>query len=490
MKPQPAIIPAITAITAIAVLSAVATAVLFSGCTVGPNYTPPAATDLAPGDWSDTSSPEPEIDLHAWWHQLNDPELTALVEHAFEGNLTLAQTRERVIVSRARRGIANADRVPNLDAAGSYVRNEIGDDGFILGGVPQGVGIDTYSTGVVAGWELDLWGRVGRLVEAADAEIGFAIEDVRASRVALAAEVAREVILIRTLDLETALVEATTAADRDALEIASARAQAGFGDALDVARAQRVLDANAALVPALAADRRAAEFRLAILLGLVPGQVQVQGSGAALPSRAVIPHRGVPADLLMRRPDLRRAERELAAATARIGSEQAAWYPRVTLSGSLTLQGPDAGDVVNPDAYILQAGPSISLPIFEGGRIRSRVLQAESVQRQALLRLRSAVLSALSEVETASVRRARTEDRVSRLETAEAAARDAEDLAFDRYTAGTVDFLDVTEARRARLSIESERVAAERDATLRLVDLYAALGGGWTTDDASVAFTQ
>ncbi len=453
-------------------------------CTVGPDYESSHPSDLTPEAWLGPTSDQKAEDITAWWTHLGDDELTALIERSFGSSLTLAEARERIISARARRGIANADRLPTLDADASYSRIQTGDDAFIVGGAPPGIEADVYALGAVAGWELDLWGRVDRLVEAAEADIGFAVEDLRASRVALAAEVAREVVLIRATDRDIQLVESTAATDRDALDIALSRANAGFGDELDVARARRDLESNLALLPALRADRREAEFRIAVLLGEAPGSIVVGTSG--LPARDVVPALGVPADLLMRRPDLRRAERELEAATARIGAAKAERFPRVSLSGSITLQGPDLGDAVNPDAYLLQFGPSITLPIFEGGRIRSQVLSAESEQRQALIRLRSAVIGALAEVETASMRRVRAEQRVERLSDAEAAARDAENLSVDRYTAGQIDFLDVTEARRTRLLIERNRVAAERDTILRLVDLYASLGGGWDPDAGRV----
>ena len=192
-----------------------------------------------------------------------------------------------------------------------------------------------------------------------------------------------------------------------------------------------------------------------------------------------MPALGVPAQLLFRRPDLRREERALAAAHARLGAAEAERLPRVTLSGSISLQGPDLGDVIRPEAFLLQAGPGISLPLFQGGRLTGRILQAESRQRQALLRLRASVLEALSEVETAGMRRVQAEERITRLSAAVTAAQTAEDLATSRYNAGQVDFLVVTESRRARLALDRTRVTAERDALLRLVNLYAALGGGW-----------
>ncbi|MEM9066179.1 MAG: TolC family protein [Planctomycetota bacterium] len=455
------------------------------GCAIGPDHERPDSSTLVPEAWSQSAGDGTTGAITTWWRSLEDKELTDLIERSFAESLTLAEARERVIEARARRGIANADRLPTLDAEASYSRLATGDESLVVGGAPPGIEADVYSLGAVAGWELDLWGRVGRLVEAADAEIEFAIEDFRATRVALAAEIARECILIRAIDRDIWLVESTVETGQDAVEIAQARAVAGFGDELDVARAQRDLDSDLALLPLLSADRMEAEFRIAVLVGAAPGEISL--GNADLPRRDVVPSLGVPADLLLRRPDLRRAERELAAATARIGAAEAERLPRLTVSGSISLQGPELGDAFNPDAFVLQAGPGISLPLFQGGRIRSRVLQAESQQRQALLRLESSVLDALAEVETASMRRVRSEERVTRLVAAEAAAKNAEDLSTDRYTAGQVDFLDVTESRRSRLSIERSRVAAERDALLRLVDLYAALGGGWESDEEQLA---
>ncbi|UYV13952.1 MAG: efflux transporter outer membrane subunit [Phycisphaera sp.] len=453
------------------------TALALSGCAVGPDYEQPESSELVPKSWAGTDEADREPDLRHWWLRFGDDELTALIERSLASSLTLAEARERIIAARARRGIANAERVPQLDAQGSYMRTESGDEAQPFGQSPASTDGDLYSLGVVAGWELDLWGRVARLAEAADAEIGFATEDFRASRVVLIAEVAREVIAVRALDRDLAIVRATVETDRDALDIAAARAAAGFADELDVARARRDLEVNQALIPGLQADRRAAEFRLAVLLGAPAGTISV--AERALPVGVAVPDRGVPADLLMRRPDLRRAERDLAAATARVGAAEAQRFPRVKLLGSITLQGPDAGDAINPEAYVLQAGPTISLPVFQGGRIDARVRQAESEQRQALLRLRATALEALAEVETASVRRAQAETRAHRFREAEAAARDAETLSQDRFSAGRVDFLDVTEARRARLFIERNVLNAQRDALLGLIDLYASLGGGW-----------
>ena len=454
------------------------------GCAVGPDYERPELSPQlqetfveSPLEGGETVQREAAADLAAWWTRLDDPELTVLIERALSGSLNLAEARERIIAARARRGIVDADRLPQVDAAADYIYASTGDEGFSFNGAPAGVDAEVYALGVVAGWEVDLWGRVGRLVGAADAEIGFAVEDFHAARVSLAAEVARQVVLIRALDAEIAVVREGIEADRAQLSIAETRAEAGLANELDALRARRVLESDLAALPGLEGERRGAELGLARLLGVAPGEVEV--STKALPEAGALPAMGVPADLLVRRPDVRRAERDLAAETARIGAAVAERYPRLTLTGSLTLQGPDAGDMVNPDARVLRLGPGLTLPLFDGGRIDANVMLSERNQRRALLRLRQAVIVAQTEVETAAARYRRLSERVERLDDAEAAARDTEALSLDLYQSGFSDFLSVTEATVQRLAIERAGVTARRERLLRLINLYAALGGGW-----------
>lgn len=454
--------------------------IALSGCVVGPNHQAPPPDELAPPSFI-AATPHGTVDVEAlatWWHTFGDNELTTLVERAFEQSYTLKEARERIVEARARRGIANADRLPALDAESSYTRAMTGDDGFVLGGAPPGSEVDIYSLGVVAGWEIDLWGRVARLVEAAEAEIDLAVEDYTAARVALAAEVGREWLTIRAFSAELAIVASTLQADRASVEITQARARAGLSDELDRSRAQRVLDSNTAIVPELLAARRDAEIRLAVLLGTDVTQVDVNGD--TLPLAKPSPRVGVPADLLLRRPDLRRSERDLAAANARIGAAIADYFPRVSLSGSFALQGPDVEDIINPDAFILNVSPTVSVPVFDGNRIRSNVEVTESEHRQALLRLRQAVAEAVGEVESAASRGNQLRERVGALANAEAAAQDTVDLAIRRYEAGVVDFLDVTEARSQLFVIQRQLTQARRDALTATIDLYTALGGGWS----------
>ncbi len=462
-----------------------------SGCQVGPDYEAPAPQTLVPdvypqsaaesmrGGWVDPDhSVEQAQELSRWWESLGDPALSALIHLALEHNLDLAAARERIVETRARRGIENAERLPTLDGTAGYTYTDVGDDNTSVLGAPGGVQRDTYSAGVVAGWELDLWGRVARLVQAADAQVEFAVEDYRAARVSLIAEVAREFVVARALDEELAAVREGIVTDEDALSIAVARLDAGLADELDTSRAKRTLERDRAALHVLQGQRRAAELRLAVLLGAAPGSIDV--SVGELPRRDITPVLGVPADLLLRRPDLRRSERQLATASARIGAAQAEHYPRVSLSGSLLLGGPDIGDAVNPETFLLSVGPALSIPLLDGNRIGSSIQAAESLERQALLELRHATLRALNEVESAITDHRSTRRSADDLLSAEAAASDTQSLATQRYRAGVTDFLDVTEANTQRLVIRRERLASERDTTLALIDLYVALGGGWS----------
>ena len=458
---------------------------LLAACSVGPDHErpDPAALRDAPDAFTEADGPAREAaDQTAWWHTLNDPPLAAAVERALAQNFSLVEARERVVAARARRGIVNADRLPALDAQGSYARIESGDDAQPLIGVPPGIETDVYSLGAVAGWEIDLWGRVGRLVDAADAEIGFAAADLDAARLSVAAEVARRFVELRALDAEIAIVRAGIDTDRAAYDIARDRAAAGLTSELDALRALRILEADRALLPALIAARRATAYALTTLTAQpaadAPALLQPTRA-VALPEPQPLPALGAPASLLTRRPDLRRAEQDLAAATFRIGAAQAERFPRLTLTGSINLQGPDIGDATNPDAFVLNAGPGLTLPLFRGGAIAAGVRVAEARQRQALARYEQAVLDAVAEVETATVRRSQAAERVDRLSDALRAAEATETLARDRYTAGASDFLAVTEAQTQRLAIERARLTAARDRLLARINLHAALGGGF-----------
>lgn len=460
-------------------------ALLLEGCMVGQNYAAPDLSVRTGDSWvegADTALDRE--DLGAWWQAYSDPAIDEYVGRALEGSLDLAAARERIISARARRGVRNADRLPTLDAVAGYSRIETGDDAVSIGGAPAGISADQYSLGVVAGWEIDLWGRVARLVEAADADVQVTIEDYGAARVAIAAEVAREVMLVRAIDERLRVTAGAIELDEDLLSIARSRVQAGLASELDTLRAGRRAARNRATLEPLRADRRAAEHRIAVLIGERPGSVSIVPG--PMPLAPEVPSLGVPADLLSRRADIRSAERALASATAKIGAAEGERYPRVTLSGSITLSGTDLGDAVNPDARVLGLGPTVTLPVLTGGRIDAGVALARSEARGALARLEASALEAVREVETALARKARADARIGHLEEALASAVGAEQLASSLYRAGRIDFIEVLEARSELLAIEDTIALARLDLLNQTVDLYAALGGGWASESEAM----
>jgi NodT family efflux transporter outer membrane factor (OMF) lipoprotein len=459
---------------------------LGASCTVGPDYVRPDLSARTGSTWVEADAKAPErrespsaaAELATWWRAFDDAELASLVERALVGNLALAEAAERLAAVRAQRGIVDAERWPTLDAQGRVARAATDDEGLAFAGPPPGTRTNLYAAGLVAGWELDLWGRVARAVEAADAEIEIAADDLLAVRVALAAEVAREVLAIRELDERLRIVERSVTLDRSSEEIAAARARGGFTSELDLVRARRTLAANEAELPALRGERRAAEHRLSQLLGERPGAIAV--AVARQPAPPPLPPLGLPADLVQRRPDLRRRERELAAAVARIGAAEAERYPRLSIDGTFALSTPRSNQLFAGEASTYQFGPSISLPLFAGGRIDAAVDAAEAEARAALARLEAGALEAVRDVESALVRRARAAERVASLERASTHAAEAERLASSRYASGRSDFLDVLEAQARQLAIDAELAAARRSELEQSVALFLALGGGWS----------
>lgn len=419
-------------------------------------------------------------DLAEWWRLLGDAELSDLVERALQQSPTLEETRLRIVIARARRGVEAAGRRPSVDGFASIERAETGDDGLALGGAPPGVEVDIYSLGLLADWEFDLWGRAGNLVAAADAEVEVSIEDLRAARVALISEVATELVTLRAQRMDLEVVLGFIESERESLDVMEGRLRGGVSRELDVEQARLALASTRALRPALEAAERSSELRLAVLVGEPPQAFRCEGSG--LPTRYPLPALGVPAELALRRPDIRRDLKGLAAARSRASATRAERFPSVSFSGSFALQGDEVGAMTNPDASILTLGRSISLPLFDRRRIQARIDEAESEEQMALLALQDTVLNAVADVERAAVGRAKAASQAALLREAVEAAATSEDLARIRYEAGLGDYLDVVDARRARLELERDGVNATRDELHALIDLYAALGGGWKLD--------
>ncbi len=453
--------------------------VAVEGCaTVGPDYTPPEVSVQRTWNTSLTGSfSAGEMDaqtLAAWWTRLNDPLLDNLVERALTGNPDLKKARARVREARARRGIAAAALLPSLNAAGAAVGN--------LTSSEAGTGTgELYSAGFDAAWELDISGGVRRGVEAAQGDLEASEENLRNVQVSLLAEVSLNYLDVRKIQALQDVAEENLQSQDETWRLTQWRYEAGLSDELAVEQARYNLESTRSQIPVLRTSLEAAMNRVEVLLGVQPGTLH-----ALMVKRAPIPVPdlevavGVPADLLRRRPDVRQAERQLAAQTARVGVATADLYPRFTLNGSIGLESLSLANLPT-GTLALTGGPSITWAIFKGGAIRQNIEVQSALQEQALVQYETVILGALEEVENALVAYAEVQLRKQALNEAAQAARKAADLASQKYQAGLTDFSNVLEAQRSLLSFQEQLATSKANVTSNLVRLYKALGGGWTS---------
>ena len=450
------------------------------GCApVGPDYAPPQPQ--APPAWHTTlddglrvGDPDP-AGLAAWWSTLKDPVLSGLIKAAITGNLDLKQAQARVREARAQRGISQADLLPTLDASGTVGRQRTS---LNTGGT--GKETDLYSAGFDAGWEIDIFGGLRRSVEAAQADLEASQADLRDVLVTLTAEVARDYVEARTYQTRLAVALDNLGAQRETFELIQSRFDAGLSDELALQQARYNLEDTRSQIPNLRIGLAQALNRLAVLLGQLPGQVH---SRLEPPAKApVTPPTvalGVPAEMLRRRPDIRKAERQLAAQTARIGVATAELYPKFRLAGSIGLESFKSGDLFKAASQAWSIGPSFSWRIFDAGAIRRNIEVQDARQEQYLYAYQAAVLGALREVENAITSYVQEQLRRDRLQAAVDAARRAEQLARAKYQAGLVDFSNVLDAQRSLFSYQDQLATSEGTVTSDLVSLYKTLGGGW-----------
>ena len=475
-----------------------------AACTVGPNYDRPnLATPNSYGATNDKVPQAPEAEvaprgtittaevplepgaLANWWEQLNDPTLSSLVKEGMAANMDLRLAVERLREARALRGIAAADAYPNVDATAGASRSRGSDN--LDGGFPTaGDDVTNFNVGLDASWEIDVFGRVRRSVEAADADIDVSRENMYGVMVAVAAEVADAYVEYRVLARRLEIVKGTIAAQRDTVGLTNTRLDAGIANELEVSQAQAQLASRQAQLPVLQAAQRRAENRLALVLGRAPGQPISELADAsqldALPKSMTQVPIGMPSELLRRRPDLRQAEREVAAATARVGVATADLYPRFSLTGSFGFSSGEVGSLLEADSRVWDIGPSMRWSIFNAGRVRANIDAADSRTRQSLLRYERSVLVALREVEDSLVNLAYEQDRQSALARTLESSRRSATLADDRYRGGVGNFLDVLDAQRAAFDAEDQLAASRGDSLRALIALYKALGGGWPED--------
>ena len=346
-----------------------------------------------------------------------------------------------------------------------------------------GVEYDQFQAGFDASWEIDLFGGVSRAAEAADADISASVEGRRSVFVTLLGDVARSYIDLRGLQRQVAITNANIKSQEETLELIRLRYKAGLNSYLDVVRAEALVATTKSQLPSLERSLRQTAHRLSVLSGREPGALWEElskESTVPIASSKIVA--GLPSELLLRRPDLRRAERELAAASARIGVAKADLFPRFSLTGSFGLQSADAKDLGASSSQFWSFGPSVRLPLFTAGRTRANIRVQDARYEQALVRYEQSFFTALEDVENSLVAYSREQARREALAEASRASRDAVAMATELYSKGLIDFLNVLEAERSLFDSESRLVQSEAAVSSNLVALYKALGGGWESE--------
>jgi outer membrane protein, multidrug efflux system len=461
--------------------SAIATSAIttISGCAVGPNYHRPNT----PVDEQFANSAEPGLAagdaVDNYWQGFSDGTLTGLIDDALRHNKDLAVAEANLRAARAARRVAGFDQFPTVTFSGGYSRN--------LDAAEQLPGVDMHDrefdaaqAGFDGLWELDLFGRVRRNVEAARADVGVSAATVRDARVSVIAEVARDYFILRGLQDQLALTQRNAENQFNTLKLTRNRLEAGRGNQLDTARAEAQWQTTLASIPTLEAEIATTMYRLSVLTGRQPTALNAtltpQAPSPALPLINAI---GTPEQLLRRRPDVRVAERRLAGATARIGVAVADLFPKVTLTGEVGYFAPTFSELGVSDSRFFSFGPSISWAAFDLGRVRARIGSSRALTDAALAAYEGAVLGALEDTEGALITYGRSQTRRDALQVAAAASDKAADLAQKRFEGGLIDFLEVLDAERTALSAELLLSQSRTDAATSLIAVYKALGAGW-----------
>jgi NodT family efflux transporter outer membrane factor (OMF) lipoprotein len=463
--------------------------VLNNGCTVGPDYqmpksvTPDAFQNVPILDATATN------DLARWWKVFRDPQLDDLILRAADANLDLKLAEARIRETRALRGQSRSGFYPAIGTSSSYGRsliseNSINGAGLNQFGIP--LELDIFSTGFDMTWELDVFGGTRRNVEATSADLAAAGEYRNEARVSVLAEVGLNYLELRGLQRQLTITRDNLGIQEQSADIARDRLEAGLSSELDVSRAVAQVERTRSMLPPLEEGIQRTIHRLSVLLGTPPAALASEfvsadklsiGTKLETPGVPV----GLPSDLVRRRPDVRKAERQLAAANARVGVAIASMFPKFYLTGAAGLQSIEATDFLDGGSRFWTLGPTIQWPIFNAGQIRQGISVQEARQEQALIRYEQTVLTSFEEVENALVSFGKEQDRHRALFKSESASQRSVSLAYSQHRAGLVDFLHVLTAERELLGIQEELTQSNRRLGQNLIRLYKALGGGWET---------
>jgi NodT family efflux transporter outer membrane factor (OMF) lipoprotein len=454
------------------------------GCSVGPNYHQPRVG--MPGSWTEHlegGTTNRTALVAEWWTTFRDPKLNSLIGRAIQSNYDLRIAEARLRQARAQRKVSASDFWPALDASGSYTRERVSENG--LQAVAPGVPLENnlYQAGFDAAWEIDVFGGKRRALEAATADVGASQEDRSDTLVTLLAEVARNYVELRGLQQRLVITRDNIKSQQDALEVTQARFKGGVASELDVTQAAALLASTRSQLPALETSIKQTMHQLAVLLGQVPGALRAELSedSPIPPTPPEVPV-GLPSELLRRRPDIRRAERQLAATTARIGVQTGELFPKFSLTGSAGLSSLSASDWFTGGSKVWSMGPTVQWRIFDAGRIRANIRVENARQEEALAVYEKTVLTSLQDVENALVAYGQEQVRYRSLKEGAEADQRAVELANELYSKGLADFLNVLDAQRSLYLAQDQLVQSQKTVSQNLVALYKALGGGWEVE--------
>lgn len=489
---------------------------ILAGCTVGPDFLRPSPPDLSA--YRNTSATDPAVSLSTnpdprWWQKFNDPVLTQLVNTAIRQNLDVQQAVLRVIESRQSIVTARSAGLPMLNGTGSYMREQLGAKGILqsqdvyrqlnsLADQAQGFAplasaglssgsanqllnrvtqpVDLFSYGLSASWELDLFGRVRRSVEQARAQAEAQEEAANDSLTSMQSDVAQAYVQLRGAQAMQASQEENVRTAQESFGLTARRQRSGLSTGVDVEQARTQLLNSQRQLPQYDKQRQQAINRLNVLIGSMPGTLDAQlQAPAPFPSLPDVVGVGVPSTLARRRPDIRQAEAQLHAATAGVGVAVAQFYPDISLTGSLGIRALDVGYLTRWASHYYSVGPSLSLPIFQGGQLTANLRLNRAQAIEAALKYRAAVLNGLREVEDALV--SYRYDRIERDRQRQVvkSAEDTQRLSRSRFSSGLGDFLQVLDSQRTLESARQQLVQEEMTLANDIVTLYRALGGGW-----------
>ncbi|WP_183827477.1 efflux transporter outer membrane subunit [Aquamicrobium lusatiense] len=458
-----------------ALLVVVLTALVNSGCVVGPDYQKP---DIAlPLHWASagkTASSRPP-ELSKWWRRLNDQTLDMLIEEAVAGNLDVAGSRARIREARASYRQNVGALFPSADGSASATRNR-----SAASATGAAETYSQYRSGFDASWEIDLFGGKRRAVEAARYGMDAAEEELRATLLSLIGDVASNYVEARGYQARIALARRTATSQRETVALTRTRLEAGAASAVDVANSSGQASNTEANIPTLEAAYAQAVHRLSVLTGRPPASLADRmKKSAPIPGPKLPIPTGIPADILLTRPDVRLAERQYAQATAKIGQAEAERYPGISLTGNIATTGLNLGDLGRSSSISWSFGPSLSVPIFNAGQLAAAADVARAQRDQYFVAWRASVLTALEDVENATVSLSLERVRNGRLATSVRHYRDGASLARTLYQSGSTSFLELLEAERSLYSAEDALIQSRVSIATDYIALNKALGGGW-----------